>query len=152
MQRRPGVKETKWNVDFANCAGRAGSKFLVEFRDNARIMGLKCSKCNIVYVPPKSVCPKCYSQIDEWVEVSDKGTLKTYTTVNYIYSDLYQPWGIPYTIGLVQLDGADTGMCHFIDEVDPSKLKVGMRMQAVFKPKEEREALITDIKGFKPIS
>ena len=152
MQHRPGIIETQWKVEYSNCAGLAGSKFLIELRDNQRIMGLKCGKCNIVYVPPKSVCPKCYSQLDEWVEVSDKGTLMTYTVVDYIYSDFYQPWGIPYTIGVIQLDGAGTGLCHFVDEVDPSKLKVGMKVQAVFKEKEQREASILDIKCFKPIS
>lgn len=152
MIERPLTKETFWKVDYYFSAGKAGSKFLTDLRDNEAIMGLKCLKCNVVYVPPKSVCPKCYSQIDEWVPVGNKGTLTTYTVVNYIYSESCQPWKVPYAIGIIQLDGASTGLCHLIDVDDPSKLKVGMRVQAVFKPKEQREGSILDIKCFNPIS
>lgn len=147
---QPLVVQKPVRVPWSNFAGRAGSKFLIELRNNRRIMGLRCPKCNIVYVPPKSVCPKCFNQLDEWVQVSNQGTLLTYAVVNYTYSDLLQPKNIPYTVGVIQLDGADTGLCHFVDEVDPSKLKVGTRVQAVFKRK--REASILDIDYFKLVS
>jgi len=86
--------------------------------------------------------------LDEWVEVGNQGTLTTYTVVNYVYSDFYQPKNAPYAIGIIKLDGADTGICHFLDEVDPSRLKVGSRWQAVFK--KQRKASILDIDYFKP--
>ncbi len=132
------------------CTGRSSSKFLIELRDNQRIMGLKCPKCNIVYVPPKSVCSKCFSQLDEWVEVSDEGTLETFTVESIIYSHLYQPKEAPYAIGIIKLDGATTGLCHFLSETDPAKIKIGSRWKAVFK--EKREASILDIDYFKLIS
>jgi uncharacterized OB-fold protein len=37
-----------------------------------------------------------------------------------------------------------------LGEVDPEQLRVGMRVQAVFK--EKREASILDIKYFKPLA
>lgn len=145
----PDIINDRLDLPLWPCAGRTGSRFLIELRDNQRIMGLKCPKCSIVYVPPKSVCSKCYGQLDEWVEVSKQGTLMTYTVMNYAYSDFYQPKNTPYVIGIIKLDGADTGICHFLDEVDPSKLKVGSRVEAVFK--EQREARILDIDYFKLI-
>ena len=148
---QPLVVNQPVRAPWSNFAGRAGSKFLIELRDNQRIMGLKCPECNIVYVPPKTTCPKCFSQIDEWVQVSNQGTLLSYTVVNYIYADLFQPKNtIPYTVGIIQLDGADTGLCHFVSETDPAKLKIGTRVEAVFK--EKREASINAIDYFKPVS
>ena len=146
---QPVVVEQPVRVTWSNFAGRVGSRFLIELRDNQRIMGLRCPKCSTVYVPPKSVCPRCLDSLDEWVEVSNQGTVVTYTVVNYIYSDLYQPKNVPYAVGIIKLDGANTGICHFIDEVDPSRLKVSSRVQAVFKKK--REASILDIDYFKLI-
>jgi len=143
------VVEGRFRLPYRNYAGKIGSRFLVELRDNQRIMGIKCPKCGIVYVPPKSVCPKCFSELGEWVEVSNKGTLETYTIVDYTYSPDYQPRDIPYAIGLIKLDGADTGLCHILGEVDLTKLKVGLRVQGVFK--EKREGSILDIEYFKPI-
>jgi len=40
---------------FNYSAGRFLNRFLAEMRDNARIIGVKCPKCEIVYAPPKEV-------------------------------------------------------------------------------------------------
>jgi uncharacterized OB-fold protein len=53
----------------------------------------------------------------------------------------------PIVYGVIQLDGADTGFVHMLGEVDSEQLRIGMRVQAVFK--EKREASILDIKYFK---
>jgi len=48
------------------------------------------------------------------------------------------------------MDGADTGLVHLIGGVDPDRVKVGMRVQAVIA--KERDGHITDIKHFRPIA
>ncbi|MCP4602416.1 MAG: hypothetical protein GY847_18190, partial [Proteobacteria bacterium] len=69
---------------------------------------------------------------------------------NHEYSDFYQTKKVPYGIGIIKLDGADTGLCHFLDEADSSRLKIGQRVRAVFK--ETREASILDIDYFEIVS
>ena len=129
-------------------AGAVGSRFLIELRDKKRIMGTRCPTCNRVYVPARSICKDCLGQLDEWVEVSDKGTVLTYAT-DYEAKPI-QPTATPIVYWIIQLDGADTGLVHMLGEVDPEQLGVGMRVQAVFK--EERVASILDIKYFRPLS
>lgn len=129
-------------------AGAVGSQFLIEIRDKKRIMGTRCPTCNRVYVPARSICKDCFGQLDELVEVSDKGTVLTYTVCNQ--PNPVQPVETPLVYGIVQLDGADTGFVHMLGEVNPEQLRIGMRVQAVFK--EEREASILDIKYFKPLA
>lgn len=129
-------------------AGAVGSRFLIEIRDKKRIMGTRCPTCNRVYVPARSICKDCFGQLDEWVEVSDKGTVLTYTVCNQ--PNPVQPVETPLVYGIIQLDGADTGLVHMLGEVDPEQLRIGMRVQAVFK--EQREASILDIKYFKPLA
>jgi len=135
-------------IDIPNTysAGAVGSRFLVELRDNKKIMGIKCPECNQVYVPPKSTCKDCFAQLTEWVEVGDKGTLLTYTVDCHASS--VQPVEPPILYGVIQLDGADTGLVHMLGEVDPEDVKIGMRLEAVFK--EERVASILDIEYFRP--
>lgn len=130
-------------------AGAVGSRFLVELRDNKKIMGTRCPTCNRVYVPARSVCRDCFGELSEWVEVSQKGTLLTYTVAHQ--SNPVQPVPTPIVYGIVQLDGADTGFVHMLGEVDPEKLEVGTKVKAVFKVKKERVASILDIKYFKPL-
>lgn len=131
-------------------AGAVGSRFLIELRDNKKIMGTRCPTCNLVYVPARSVCRDCFGELSEWVEVSQKGTLLTYT-VTY-QSNPVQPVSTPIVYGIVQLDGADTGFVHMLGEVDPEKLKAEMKVKAVFKAKKERQGSILDIKYFKPLA
>jgi uncharacterized OB-fold protein len=131
-------------------AGAVGSRFLIELRDNKKIMGTRCPTCNLVYVPARSVCRDCFGELSEWVEVSQKGALLTYT-VTY-QSNPIQPVSTPIVYGIVQLDGADTGFVHMLGEVDPEKLKVGTKVKAVFKVKKERQGNILDIKYFKPLA
>jgi uncharacterized OB-fold protein len=82
------------------------------------------------------------------VEVGDRGTVQTYTIVHY--PSAVQPVPTPLIYGIIKLDGADTGLAHLISETDYEKLRVGMRVQAVFK--EERVGNMLDILYFKPIS
>lgn len=129
-------------------AGAVGSRFLIELRDKKRIMGTRCPTCNRVYVPARSICKDCFGQLDEWVEVSSKGTVLTYAVDHE--SKPIQPMATPIVYGIIQLDGADTGFVHMLGEVDPEQLRVGMKVQAVFK--EERVGNILDIKYFKPLA
>jgi uncharacterized OB-fold protein len=129
-------------------AGIIGSQFLIALRDKKRILGTRCPTCNRVYAPARSVCKDCFGQLDELVEVSNKGTLLTYTVCQQ--PNRVQPVEPPIVYGIIQLDGADTGFVHMLGEVDPEQLRVGMRVQAVFK--EKREASILDIRYFKPLA
>jgi len=80
--------------------------------------------------------------------VSDRGTVLTYAVDHE--SKPIQPMATPIVYGIIQLDGADTGFVHMLGEVDPEQLRVGMKVQAVFK--EERVGNILDIKYFKPLA
>ena len=97
--------------------------------------------------PGNRLCAKCFSKLDELVEVSDKGTLVSYTVVHS--AGAHYPVEPPFAYGIIQLDGADTALAHILGEVGFENIKVGMRVQAVFK--DERKGHILDIKYFKPL-
>ena len=40
---------------------------------------------------------------------------------------------------------------HLLGEVEPDEVKIGMKVQAVWKPAKERVGAITDILYFKPV-
>ncbi len=126
--------------------GATGTKFLKRIRDDKVIMGIKCPTCSKIYVPPRSHCSTCSTRMSEWVDLSGKGTLTSYTVVRY--EEPYQPRPVPYAYGVIQMDGADVGLAHILGDVDLDKIKVGMRLEPVFK--EEREGSILDIDYFKP--
>lgn len=130
----------KWYV------GEVGSRFLTGLRDKKEIWGTKCPKCKKVYVPPLKNCGECFVLTDKWVKLGDTGTLESFTVANYSHD--MQPVKAPVAYGLIKLDGADGAMLHLLGETDVDKLKVGMKVKAVFAKK--REGTIMDIKHFAP--
>jgi hypothetical protein len=84
----------------------------------------------------------------DWVELSDTGTLLTYTVTRYAVPDI-QPQQPPFALGIIKLDGASTGLVHLLGEIDLNHISVGLRVKAVFR--EVREGNYLDIKYFKPL-
>jgi uncharacterized OB-fold protein len=76
--------------------------------------------------------------------------ITAFSVVNYPFIDpntgLQRP--IPYTYGYIKLDGADNIFSHIINETDLNKIKVGMKVKAIFKERSEMEGNIKDIKHF----
>jgi uncharacterized OB-fold protein len=142
------ILESRIRLKYKWWIGRSGCKFYEEIRNRKKICGLKCLSCEVVYVPPKENCPKCFSKMHEWVELGDTGELITYTVVNYSLP-VIQPKKPPFVLGIVKLEGADTGLIHFIDEVKIEEIKIGMHVQAVFNKNPKGNYL--DIEYFKPI-
>ena len=128
-------------------AGAVGTRVLRTLRDKKKILAMRCPTCNRVYVPARATCHEGFEQIDEWVEVSDKGTVQTYTLVHEPNS--CQPEETPIVYGIDHLDGADNGFVHMLGGVDMENLHIGMRVQAVFR--KERTGSILDIQYFRPI-
>ena len=71
------------------------------------------------------------------------------TTFGFIDPDTGTQKPVPYTCAFIKLDGADTSIAHFLSETDIDKIRVGMRVQAVFE--EERKGSLLDVKHFAPI-
>ena len=121
------------------------------------ILGSRCNHCRKVVVPPRTVCEWCFRPMDEYVPVKDTGTINT-------FSLCYVTWDVqrikePEIPAVISLDGAselsDTsvimgGIMHKIGGIEPEKVKIGMRVKAVWKLEEERTGSITDILCFKP--
>ncbi len=57
------VVEGKMALPYTYFAGRVGSKFITTIRDQKKIMGVKCPTCNLVYLPPRQVCDKDFTDI-----------------------------------------------------------------------------------------
>ncbi|MGH8785007.1 MAG: Zn-ribbon domain-containing OB-fold protein [Cupriavidus necator] len=127
--------------------GETNGRFFATLRDHGRITATRCAACERVYLPPRISCHDCFAELHEWVDVSDVGTLVSYTIVRE--PGMLQPVARPYVLGLIQLDGADTALAHYLGEVDPADVKTGMRVHAVLA--EERMGNIWDIRYFKPV-
>ena len=129
-------------------AGSVGSKFIISLRDAKKILGVKCNKCNKVYVPPREYCEKDLEKLDEnWVELGNEGVVTNYTIVNYF--DKHLPIKPPYILALIKVDGADTPFAHIVQGIALEDIKIGMRVKAVYAA--ETTNSIRDLDHFEPI-
>lgn len=134
-------------------------KFLRELRENAKLFGMVCRQCGRTMFPPQALCTVCHAENLEnpqWVEVGPEATVAGLMEVK-------MPWINPstltlrtskYPVGMLLVDAPGTTpgfVWHFIGETDMSKLSIGMRVRAVFRPKEERQGLMEDILYWVPI-
>ncbi|WP_273734381.1 Zn-ribbon domain-containing OB-fold protein [Mycolicibacterium septicum] len=101
-----------------------------------------------VYFPPKEADPATGLELDEFIELPDQGTVTTFAIINIPFPG--QRIKPPYVAAYVLLDGADIPFLHLVTEIDPADVRMGMRVQAVWKPREEWGLGIDNIDYFKP--
>lgn len=153
------VVENIVNLPFTESAGLYLSKFFHILKEEGRILANKCPKCQRIVFPPRVVCGWCKIRIEDknenWIELKDKGSVLSYTLTQEREVDRAtgKMIGDYYPCAFIRLDGGDewTLLAHFLAEENLDNLSPGMRVQAVWKPKEERRGRMTDIRYFRKI-
>jgi uncharacterized OB-fold protein len=113
-----------------------------------RLIGQRCPACGKVYIPSRGVCPADGVPADREVELSDTGTVTTFSIVNVGYPG--QKVAPPYVAAAILLDGADIAFQHLILGCDPGQVHLGMRVRAVWRPREEWDTTAENISHFGP--
>ena len=152
------VLAIQWNVkaEYAWDKGVALTRFMTALK-KGQLMGVTCSKCQRTLIPPRAFCEQCFKPIDDWIPLQDTGVVNTFS-VSFINWDATRR-ETPEIPAVIEIDGASKGMgiLHLLGEVGDdldsilNTVAIGMKVAAVWKPEEEREGSITDIRYFKPI-
>jgi acetyl-CoA C-acetyltransferase len=128
-------------------AGVAIGRYLDGLRDG-RILGRQCRGCERILVPPRMFCERCFRGTDVWVEVEPTGVVQTFSIchVRWDMERLPEP-EIP---AVISIDGSDGGFLHKLGEIAPDDVRIGMAVEAVWRPEAERTGSILDISHFRP--
>lgn len=100
-----------------------------KFLAQGKLMAGKCLKCGKMHLPPRPLCDNCYGQEFEWVEVSGKGKLLTYTVI-HVAPPQFQALA-PYAVGIVQLENG-LKIPGMISGVPQEQLKIGLDLTIDF--------------------
>jgi uncharacterized OB-fold protein len=147
-KQTPMICEGQIKIPYGWPAGSIGSHFLRALCDQKQILGLRCSSCRKVLVPPTR-CLDCDQVGTEWVQVGPQGILESWTMVRTPVR-VIQVLRVPYGVGVIRLDGADSSLVHLVSGADVGKLRTGIRLEPVFN--EERRGHILDIRYFQPVT
>jgi uncharacterized protein len=113
-----------------------------------RLLGQRCPRCRKVYIPPRGACPVDGVPTEEEVELPDRGIVTTFCVVNVPF--LGQRIKPPYVAAYVLLEGADIAFLHLILDCAAEDVRMGMRVEAVWKPRDEWEYGLQNITHFRP--
>lgn len=135
------------HMDYTYVAGTGRSVFLRGLATR-RMLARRCSSCAQVYLPPPEFCSRCLTELDEPFELTGAGTVSTFCVVSFPFpGQVYEP---PYIVAYIQVDGADTRLMHLLREVEPAAVRIGLRVEPVWRDDEELEPSMDSIRYFRP--
>lgn len=138
---------TPVSLDYTYAASPEESAFFRGLAEG-RIVGQRCPTCTKVYVPPRPACPTDGVPTVEEIELSHTGTVTTFCIVNVPF--LGQKIAPPYVSAYILLDGADIALQHLILDIPVEEIRMGLRVKAVWKPRDEWGTTIENISHFAP--
>jgi uncharacterized OB-fold protein len=134
-------------IEIQHTASLPESAFLRALEEG-KLLGARTGKGGKVYFPAREADPATGQQLDEFIELPDKGTVTTFAIINIPFAG--QRIKPPYVAAYVLLDGADIPFLHLVTEIDAADVRMGMRVEAVWKPREEWGLGIDNIDYFRP--
>ncbi len=138
---------TPAQLDYEFTAGDATTRFLKGITQK-KIIGQQANPGSRVYVPPRGADPELGAATPIEVEVAQVGTVTSFCVVNLqFYGSVME---IPYVSVLILLDGADLSIMHLIQEVPADQVRIGMRVEAVWRDDADIEPTLESIRWFRP--
>ena len=113
------------------------------------LIGERCPECEKVYCPPTGNCPRCGVATAEVVDVADRGTVITFCIVRVPSENI--DLKLPYCAANILLDGSDMPLMGLLGECEAEDVRIGMRVEARWLPREEWSNTFENIKYFRPI-
>lgn len=109
-----------------------------------KIVGSKCVNCGEQYLPPRPMCPECFSAEMQPVELGTRGTLVAFTIVHIASTAMIQAgYGRehPHCSGIVELESGlrISAQILGVDTGDPASIQIGTPLEAVFVARGEGE-------------
>ena len=113
-----------------------------------KLMGSRCRRCGALFLPPRSICIKCYGSEMEWVEMEGKGKLAAFTCIAigppFMIREGYDRKH-PYVCGVVELEEGVKVVARIegVDGTKPETIKIGTHLKVEFLHRGEAADLTT---------
>lgn len=99
----------------------------------------KCQECGHYRYPPGETCPSCLSDRLEWVKVSGRGSVYTWTVFHQAYHPAYKD-DIPYAVVAVELEEGPRIITNLVN-CRIEDITMGMPVEVVFDDVTEEVSL-----------
>ncbi len=115
------------------------------FLGEKKLMASRCTACGRLDLPPRAICPSCYAERPEWVELAGRGTLAAYTSV-YVVPTFMAEEGFdrnhPYCTAIVALAEGPQISARLlgVDAGAPAAIRIGTPVTVEYVDRGEGEA------------
>jgi uncharacterized OB-fold protein len=92
----------------------------------------RCRACGEHVFYPRPHCPACLSTELDWVEMSGRGKVYSYTVVRRAMNPAFAD-DVPYVYAIVELDEGPRVMTNVVN-CPPEDVRVDMPVRAIFDP------------------
>ncbi|AIG96969.1 MULTISPECIES: Zn-ribbon domain-containing OB-fold protein [Archaeoglobus] len=153
--------EGEWNVGAYRWKAPVGylDEYVKSFRER-KIIGSLCASCGRVYVPPREICARCFTETAEKVEVSQYGEVLAFLVspplekgkvviagIDAVQAGFLKE-GEQIILAMVRFEGTSSSLVLPLINTEPEKVRVGMKVKAVWA--EECKGKLADLIGVEP--
>jgi len=89
-----------------------------------------CRGCRALRHYPQPMCPSCGSTESEWVALSGRGEIYSFTVSHRAFHPAWKDH-VPYVIATIELDEGVRMVCDLLD-ADPQQVTIGQRVEVFF--------------------
>ncbi len=97
----------------------------IDHLEQGKVMHTRCKECGAHFFPPRADCANCLNSDMEWQEVTDTGTLVSYSCLKYAPAGFEDD--LPYTIALLDY-GKYQVFGRLDSNLDINGIKTGMEL------------------------
>ena len=110
---------------------------LVSYLEKGIVAGTRCKNCGRVYFPPRADCLDCRKSEVEWIPITGRARLVTFTQV-YFGPPAFEH-STPYVLGLAEFDNGLRVFAPISSDVEREDLKPDLEL--VLKPRKLGEGI-----------
>lgn len=103
------------------------SRFYDRLREG-RLSTTRCPKEGELHWPPRTACPACHTEELEWVDLPESGQIYAFSAV-LVGAPLGLESDVPFSVGLVDLDGAPLRLFGRIEGRSWTELRIGQAVR-----------------------
>jgi len=103
------------------------------FLKQGQLKGSRCTACDVVFVPPRGMCPQCHKADMQWTPMAGTGRLLAFTCIA-----IGPPWMAalgydrehPYCSAVIELDEGPRVVARIegVDTNRPENIRIGTRL------------------------
>jgi len=135
-------------VEYVYTYGLGLETFFRALKDKGAFTASRCPECGFVYLPCRIFCERCFARMEDTFELPGSGRVYSFTVVHRGRDG--SPKEEPAVVALIEMDGADTRLVHYLVNVEPGSVEIGMPVKPVLRPQGERRGHLEDLVGFAP--